>query len=137
MSAPRTRERRRSPRLRVSREAHLSVSLAMLDPSGGEEEGQTPLTFFGSTRDISVTGFAVVVPYLNLAGHHVGARRKSMPVTLYLPAAQVRVSAIPVRVEPLDADDPGEGCLIGVEVTELDEAGRALLEPYVRGLEER
>jgi hypothetical protein len=104
----------------------------MLDPAEGEEESQAPLTFFGSTRDISATGFAVVVPYLNAAVHHVGARRKSIPVILYLPAAQVRVSALPVRVEPLNSDDPSEGCLIGVDVTDLDEAGRALLGEYLR-----
>ena len=135
MSAPLTRERRRSPRRRLIREAHLSVSPALLDPSEGDEESQVPLTFFGSTRDISATGFAVAVPYLNVAGNQVGASGQSMPVVLYLPAAQVRLHAIPVRVEPLNANDPSEGCLIGADVADMDEPGRDLLGEYLRQAE--
>jgi hypothetical protein len=131
LSAPLTHERRRSPRRRVSREARLSVSPELFDPSVAGE-GSTALTFFGSTRDISATGFAVAVPYLNVEVHCAGANFQSIPVILYLPAAQVRLRAIPVRVEPLNSDDPSEGCLIGADVTDLDESGSAILNEYLR-----
>jgi hypothetical protein len=135
LSAPFTRERRRSPRRRVSREAHLYVSHALLDPSLGEDDSREPLTFFGSTRDISATGFAVAVPYLNVAGRRIAVGGKSISFVLYLPAAQVRVNAIPVRVEPLNANDPSEGCLIGADVADMDEPERDMLSEYLRQVE--
>lgn len=132
--SPGGREQRASPRLPARHELRLLYSVSVLDARTRGGSGSGPLALTGRTRDISLTGLALVVPSLRGAGHDLSGSDCALLIELELPSGPIRFMAMPVRHEPLEGEGQEEGgYLIGVRITQIGGDARARLAEYLRG----
>ena len=133
MSGPVTDNRRRTPRHRAQHEACLEADLSLFNVQAeivpGEEKS---LTIFGSTRDLSEAGVSLVVRYVPIDERNCGEEASVLPLKLYLPTGEVQMQVAPVRCQPLDENEPGEGFFLGARIAEIDNDDRARFAEYFR-----
>lgn len=122
--------RRRAPRY----EARLSFSVSIVDAETGRENTRPSQTLVGRTRNLSETGFALVVPSLWLGTNKLNDGNSTLRLMLDLPSGTAEVHVAPVRSHPLGEADTGSGHLIGVKITHLNDDVRARLTKYLRSL---
>lgn len=135
MSVPGTDNLRRSPRHQARHEVCLTAPISLLDVQAEAVRGQEkPLTLFGSTRDLSEAGVALVVPFLPIDESYCWEESDSLQITLYLPTGVVSMQVAPVRCRPLDDKEPGKGFFMGAQITEIDEVERASLTEYLNAI---
>jgi hypothetical protein len=105
----------------------------VLDARTRGESGPGPLTLTGHTRDISLTGLALVVPSPRDGVRDLVRPGCALLVELELPTGPLRFMAMPVRHEPLEGQgSEGGGYLIGVRITQIGGVARATLAEYLR-----
>ena len=126
----RVSNRRRAPRY----DARISFSVSMLDEGAGREDAQPARTLVGHTRNLSETGFALIVPSLRLGAGRLDAPDTTLRLMLDLPAETVEIHVTPVRSHPLGANDKETGYFIGAQITRLSDDARARLVKFLRGL---
>jgi hypothetical protein len=122
-------DRRRARRYR----ARLRASVSLLDVKLVAESAiprQLP-QLEGYTRDLSQTGLALVVPTIRIGEYYLTGEGRRLLVTLDLPPAPLALHVIPVRYEKLDEDRTETGYLIGVRITEINDADRARFNTYL------
>lgn|SRR5574341_1148398 len=121
------KDRRQSPRLR----ARLLFSISV--PSKARANGLPPpdRTLKGHTRDISISGLAMMLPQVHLGGHHLAAERRELHVTLELPTGAMQLVVIPRRYEKLDDCELGCSYLIGAKIVQIDDADRVRLKDFI------
>ncbi|HEX8352304.1 MAG TPA: PilZ domain-containing protein [Pyrinomonadaceae bacterium] len=119
--------RRREPRVTASHEVRVEVGTAILNRELGTGS-LGPLTLYGHTRDLSLSGLGIVIPAADMGPRHSG---ECLParVRVGLPNGGVEVEAEAVHWAPLDEMGLGRGVLIGVRVT----GGGESLELLLRG----
>jgi hypothetical protein len=122
--------RRRAPRY----DARISFSVSVLDEGAGNENAQPPRTLVGHTRNLSETGFALIVPSLRLGASRLDDGNVTLRLKLDLPAETVEIHAAPVRSQPLGEGDKDKGYFIGAKITQLSDGARAQLVKFLRGL---
>jgi hypothetical protein len=79
------------------------------------------LTLFGSTRDLSDSGLALIVPAFLLDENFCTDKASALQVRLELPAGTVSLCASPVHCKPLNQRDPSDGSIIGARIVEMEE----------------
>jgi hypothetical protein len=111
-------DNRHLPRIRSEREVSLSAKPAAAGQVGGQ------LTLSGYTRDLSEGGMSVVAPSFNCAHMEIFGEGRELDVSLWLSTHTVVARAVAVRAAPLNEREPGEGCLLGLSITGMNEADR-------------
>jgi hypothetical protein len=122
--------RRRAPRF----DARLSFSVSILVEKAGRENTRPPPTLVGRTRNLSETGFALVVPSLWLGTNKLNNVDYTLRVMLDLPAGTTEFHVVPVRSYQLAEKDSDSGHFIGAKITHLSDDARARLTKFLRGL---
>ena len=108
-----TTERRNSQRLRARCYVELTTNLSILD---SEAEAHTEqLVFFGETRDLSSQGIGFVLPSTRIDENYCGGDNR-FKLSLHLPEGAVELEVNPVRCVPLNAEDFGQGYLLGTKI---------------------
>ena len=122
--------RRRAPRY----DARLSFSVSIVDEEAGRENTRPPQTLVGRTRNVSDTGFALVVPSLRLGTNKLNDGSSTLRLMLNLPTGTAEIHVVPVRSHQLGEEDTDTGHLIGVKITHLSDDARARLTKFLRSL---
>jgi hypothetical protein len=108
-----TTERRNSQRLRARCYVELTTNLSILD---SEAEAHTEqLVFFGETRDLSSQGIGFVLPSTRIDENYCSGENR-FKLSLHLPEGPVKLEVNPVRCVPLNAEDFGQGYLLGTKI---------------------
>lgn len=121
------KDRRQSPRLRVR--LLLSVSVRRKTNSNGATSSTRTLK--GHTRDLSVSGMAMLLPQVHLAGYHLAAEGRELNVMLELPDGEMSLVVLPRRYEMLDDSELGCSYLIGAKIVEVSDEDRIRLEGFI------
>ena len=111
---------RQSPRLRL----RLMFTISIHRP---EKNGlyRQPKVLRGHTRDISLSGMALLVPRVHLDGHHFAAEGRELEVCLeWGSEPPVLLTVVPNRYQQLDEPELGCAYLLGVRVVRMEEADR-------------
>lgn len=117
------KDRRESPRLRTR--LVFTVSIHVPTNGNGNGHARPAQTLKGHTRDISADGVALLLPQINLNGHHLAAEGRELEVRLESGAgAPIRMLVVPRRYERLEDTELGCGYLIGARIVTLDDADR-------------
>src|SRR5438046_10398155 len=108
-------DRRRSPRY----DARLSFSISVLDGDADHENTRAPRTLVGRTRNLSDTGFALIVPSLRLGTNKLDDENSTLRLMLDLPTGTVEIHVVPVRSQQLSENDGDAGYFIGAKITHM------------------
>jgi hypothetical protein len=122
--------RRRAPRY----DARLSFSISVLEEGADSESTRPSRTLVGRTRNISETGFALIVPSLRLGTRRLDDGNSTLRLMLDLPTGIVEIHIVPVRSYQLGEGESDTGHFIGARITHQSDDARARLERYLRGL---
>jgi hypothetical protein len=130
----RLHERRRAPRYRIQLAYRVLISLTKSEAEDTEEM----VTLMGYTRDMSLTGLALIVSAKGIEERFLSGTNLQISLVLPLPSGPIEVRAELARYLPLNAEEPeqGQGYLLGVHICEMSNRNRVLYFDYVRGLEE-
>jgi len=115
------KDRRQSPRLRTS--LPITISLCRKSNGNGPQHRTRPLK--GYTRDLSLTGLALLVPKVHLDGHHLAAEGRELQLALELPGGSISMQIIPHRYEQLEVSESGCSYLIGAKIVQIGDEDRA------------
>ncbi len=120
-------------RRRARRPVRLRVSVSLLDVKPAAESAipRRPPQVEGYTLDLSETGMALVVPTIRAGEYYLTGEGRRLLVTLAHPTGPLSLHVIPVRYEKLDEDKTETGYLIGVRITEINDADRARFNAYL------
>ncbi len=108
--------------------ASVPFRLSLPDASGDEA------TLEGHTRDMRATGLSLVVPDIHLGGREIVYADQSLRVVLELPTGPIEMQVVPVRCEPLDEKESGQGYLIGSRITDISDSDCVRFVKYLRTL---
>lgn len=122
-------DRRRAERVNVK----LSFAVSLLDHQSGRDT-RSASRIFGHTLDISATGLALIVSAIRIDDHYLAGEGRTLRIDLRLPEGEVVIQGSSARYEPLDESESEKGYLIGVNITGMSDADRALYNEYVEGL---
>ncbi|HEX8071605.1 MAG TPA: PilZ domain-containing protein [Pyrinomonadaceae bacterium] len=123
--------RRRARRYRMRLSCRVAPFDAALDP---ERQRRAP-ALAGHTRDLSVTGLALVLPAVRVGDRYLTGAGLRLRVTLEHPSGPLELLCAPVRHEQLEPGGAETGFLIGVRITELAAADRARYEAHLAQLD--
>jgi c-di-GMP-binding flagellar brake protein YcgR len=119
------KDRRQSPRARTR--VLFSISIRKKVRSNGAADR----TLKGHTRDVSITGLAMMLPQVHLEGHHLAAESRELQVMLELPGGAIPLVVIPKRYEKLDEAELGCNYLIGAKIVQISDEDRIRLENFI------
>jgi PilZ domain len=122
--------RRRAPRYY----ARLSFSVSIVNEEAGRENTRPPQTLVGRTRNLSDTGFALIVPSLWLGTNKLNDGNSTLRLMLDLPTGTAEIHVVPVRSHQLGEEDMESGHLIGAKITNLSDDARTRLTKFLRSL---
>jgi len=125
-------ERRRTVRRNLRREALLKAAPSLIDSSADVRDWGTPLTFIGRTLNISDGGVALAIPSVPVDERFLAREDRNLSIVLDLPAGPAEIQAVPVRLAPLDEQDPGRGYVIGAHIVAATSGARRCLAEYLR-----
>ena len=121
------KDRRCASRLRV----RLGFSLSILRPTKLKRLNAREPALKGHTRDISISGLALLLPQIHLDGYHLAAEDREMQLTLELAGGAVSMVVVSKRYEKLDASELGCNYLIGAQIVRMDEPDRIRYETLI------
>lgn len=131
--------RRPAPRhpvhLTAQIQQRLLLSISLPDAQKGTSQFLGPVKLIGSTRNISKSGLAVVVPSLHISHRLITDEECPLRIVLDIyPNGVVGMEAVTVRSERLDAKETDAGYLIGVKITEMEDSDRTRYLEYLESL---
>ena len=126
--------RRRAPRYRVRLEAEIALSASVAKTGAQVSEQSLKLT--GYTRDISMTGLALIVPAIRTGGNYITGEGRRLQIMLNLPSGPVEIYGTPVRYAPLEEDAADTGYLVGVQIERMSDKDRERFNAYVEGMKD-
>jgi len=117
---------------------HLEAGLALsvsVPGTAAQNEGRR-LRVAGYTRDVSLTGIAIIVPSIRVGGQYITGENRTLQIMLKLPNGPVQIYGKPVRYSPLDEkeDATDAGYLVGIQIETMSTEDRARFNAYVEGL---
>jgi len=123
-------DRRRSPRIA----ARLDAKILLLDNSNGSHVSVSPRSnsIEGYTRDLSSTGFGIIVPSIRIGGHYLMGEDRVLRITLQADGGPLTFDCAPVRYERLEEGDADRGYLIGVSINKVAEESEARWREWLR-----
>jgi len=122
------KDRRSSPRLRVS----LMFAISVGRKANGNGSGQHERLLKGHTRDLSQNGLALNVSQVHLDGHHLATAGHDLQLNLELPGGSISMLVTPERYERLDEEELGCGYLIGVRIVQISDEDRKLYLNFIQ-----
>jgi hypothetical protein len=122
--------RRRAPRHAL----RLPLKVALYDPTLANEHLRRAPRLDGTTRDISASGLALILPAVRIGERYLTGTDATLHIVLEHPTGPLELLATPVRYEQLDADATDKGYLIGVQIKEMSAEARARYETHLRSL---
>ena len=134
--------RRQVPRhdvqLEVRLQAHLLVSITLPQTQTEIPESLGPGQLIGSTRNVSETGLAIVVPSLRVGTRRITEENCTLNIVLDIyPAGLIDIDAVLVHHQRLDEKEKHDGYLIGVRITKMSDGDRNLYLGYLDILKDR
>ena len=127
-------ERRRFVRKRAACEARLPLGVSLPNEQIDPESEEYPQPIMGHTRDVSLTGFSLVLPTTRLGSEEISRTGARLRVVLCLPRGIIIVHAETVRCETLTTDDASLAFLIGARIRRMFDSDRRSYETFVRNL---
>lgn len=121
------KDRRQSPRAHTR--VLFSISIRRKARSNGAPAADRTLK--GHTRDVSITGLAMMLPQVHLEGHHLAAESRELQLTLELPGGAIPMVVVPKRYEKLDEAELGCNYLIGAKIVQISDEDRIRLENFI------
>ncbi|HEY6046374.1 MAG TPA: PilZ domain-containing protein [Pyrinomonadaceae bacterium] len=121
------KDRRQSPRAHTR--VLFSISIRRKARSNGAPAADRTLK--GHTRDVSVTGLAMMLPQVHLEGHHLAAESRELQLMLELPGGAIPMVVVPKRYEKLDEAELGCNYLIGAKIVQISDEDRIRLENFI------
>jgi hypothetical protein len=111
-------DRRRSPRIA----ARLDAKIILREGSNGTHVSVSPRSnsIEGYTRDLSSTGFGIIVPSIRIGGHYLMGEDRVLRISLHADNGPLSFDCAPVRYERLEEGDADRGYLIGVSIIKVD-----------------
>src|ERR1043166_4705311 len=104
------KNRRQSPRLRV----RLVFTIGLHRSTNGNGSSHWTQSLKGHTRDLSDSGLALLLPQVNLHGHHLAAEGRELDLRLELGGGgPIEIIVVPRRYERLDNAELGCSYLFG------------------------
>jgi hypothetical protein len=88
----------------------------------------------GHTSDVSATGVGLIVPAIRIGEHYLVGEEQRLHLKLELPTGPVDLNVSPVRYESLEEDPEETGYVIGVRITDMNEADRKRFHEYIQTL---
>jgi PilZ domain. len=88
----------------------------------------------GHTSDVSATGVGLIVPAIRIGEHYLVGEEQRLHLKLELPTGPVDLDVSPVRYESLEEDPEETGYVIGVRITDMNEADRKRFHEYIQTL---
>ena len=117
-----------APRFVVALSARLLISMTHSHDKGDENSGKK---IIGSTRNISVSGIAIIVPSVYIGGREV-TNGSTVRITLDLhPMGLIQLTGVVMRHELVEEEDEQIEHLLGVKITEMNPDDRALYLEYI------
>ena len=120
--------RRRATRHRL----RLPFSVSLHDPTLAGERLQRAPHLDGVTRDMSVSGLALIVPAVRIGERYLTGPGITLRIVLEHPTGPLELLAAPVRYEQLDETETEKGFLIGARITEMSAEDRARYEAHLK-----
>jgi len=121
------KDRRQSPRLRAR--LLFTVSICRKSNNNGVQPRERALK--GYTKDLSVSGLALLVPQAHLDGHHLAAEGRELQLTLELPEGPISMLVIPRRYERMEVSELGCTYLIGAKIVHISDEDRARYRSFI------
>jgi hypothetical protein len=113
--------RRRAPRYRV----RLSVSVSPVQAAKPARVSVERGALYGFTRDISITGLALVLPAIRINNIYIAGEDRTLEILVENEGEPIVMYAAPVRYERLEDGEADKGYLVGVRITEMSASDRA------------
>lgn len=125
---PQGKERRLKPRFNVSLPCRLSL------PAGERDLLFPDASLDCRTRDLSETGVGLEASSIYLGYACVVDEGRALLIELELPAGPVQMLATPAHYVRLDRPDEEAAYFLGLRITEMSDAARALFTAYLTTL---
>ncbi len=107
--------RRRATRYKVR--LNVSVSLHSANLAGANGSYRKSRALEGYTRDLSVTGLALIMPAIRIGEYYLTDQQHTLEIKLEVAAGQtLLLRAVPTRYEQLEGDGGEKGYLIGARL---------------------
>lgn len=117
-----------APRFVVALHARLLISMTHSPDKGDENLGKK---IIGSTKNITVSGIAIIVPSVYIGGREV-TNGSTVRITLDLhPMGLIQLTGVVMRHELVEEEDEQIEHLLGVKITEMSPDDRALYLEYI------
>lgn len=147
-SADDNSERRRETNQGERHQTRLPFSLSILDEQADTPHAPPAIKLMGHTHDINPNGLSLVGPLIRFGYRYLMGRTYLLRIILYLPSGPIEIEALPNRYVELEAGATDAGfimsggalmdshqteicCLIGVLITKMSKAHRALYDEYL------
>lgn len=93
-------------------------------------------TFDGYTRDISSTGFAILLPIARFSDEVLNQSQRTLRIVLELATGVIEADATLVRYEPVLVNDGRTkiGCLIGAQILNMRDDDRERFDQHLRSI---
>ena len=140
---------RSEPRYDASLPFKASLNISEADDAGAPQQ-QRSVTLTGYTSNLSEHGLAVVGPFIRLGYRYLIGQRRTLEIALEMPTGTVEIKATSVHFRELPPGEGGEGyiltgaileemgaeinCLIGLQITEMNDDARARYIAYINHL---
>jgi hypothetical protein len=112
--------RRRAPRHKI----RLSVSVSPVQAAKPARVSAERGALFGYTRDLSITGMALVLPAIRINNIYIAGEDRTLELLVESEGEPIVMYAAPVRYERLEEGEADKGYLIGVRITEMSASDR-------------
>jgi hypothetical protein len=134
--------RRRADRYETELEAQINVrlllSVSLSEAQAKPTDATRPSRLIGSTRNVSETGLAIVVPSLRVGPNLITEENCSLRIVLDIyPSGLVEMEAVAVHSRQFDEKEKEAGYLVGVRITEMSEDDRSRYLEYLGTLDRR
>jgi hypothetical protein len=120
-------QRRAAPRHRAELKVRLTLRDSLLSP---DSSASGSVTVNGSTRDLSATGMAIIVPSSRIVDLYLTDEGAALRVELSIPSGIVEIDATAARYERLGK----QGYLIGAHIAQISDREWSRYVAYLRTL---
>ena len=121
-------DRRSAPRHPL----RLDCSVSIHDPRRDAAQARKAPSLRAYTRDLSLSGLAVVVPAIRIGDRYLNDA--PLRILVEHPSGPLELTAQPVRYEQLPPDADERGFLLGLRITDMAEADRARFEGHLSSI---
>ena len=113
--------RRRAPRYRV----RLSVRVSPVKAARPARlSALEPDALYGYTRDISVTGLALILPSIRINNIYLTGEDRTLEILIEHESEPIVIYGISARYEKLEEGEADKGYVVGIKITEMSAEDR-------------